>query len=257
MKKFIALLLSAVICLPLVACQNSENNNDYEKYDKLISMIEKNDYEKALAQLNKFFEEENEEENKGNLPETEEIQSLIIDLFGTSVINEDLIEECIDEVVELTTENWREYISVITLSQEFVRTDAFGEITETGTVDRIGFGIESNRYYSYEDVVIELKYLPTGEIETHRVSAGLVDVFPLYRSTNLDDYECTRIKGKVYFLTFPEEAISWETTTDFRGCISTIGTVNIGGEYFFSWYTIDQQTNACDTSNYPISELLN
>ena len=123
---------------------------------------------------------------------------------GTPALNAALVKEHISRV-ELTVDNWREYIKVYSYEVEVIERDAFGEITksEKSTVSRMGYG--TDRYY-YLDVVIELKHKETGEITVYGPASHQGYSFFFYQEPiDLDDYECTRIKGYLYFIDYPDE----------------------------------------------------
>lgn len=70
MKKLIALLLVSVISLSFAACANNNvSENPYEKYDQLIALLENQDYQGAIAEIERI----------GNLtpPETSNSGSLL------------------------------------------------------------------------------------------------------------------------------------------------------------------------------------
>ena len=119
---------------------------------------------------------------------------------GTPALNAALVGEHIDRV-ELTVDNWREYVKVYSYDVEVVEKDAFGEITnsEKSTVFRLGYGTE--RYHSL-DATIELQHKQTEEITTY---GNMGQNYILRDSIDLDEYECTRIKGYLYFIDYPEE----------------------------------------------------
>ncbi len=121
---------------------------------------------------------------------------------GTPALNAALVSEHLDRV-ELTVDNWREYLKVYSYDVEVVEKDAFGEITksEKSTVFRLGHGTE--RYHCV-DSTIELQHKETGEISTYG-NMGLEYV--LRSSIDLDEYECTRIKGYLYFIDYPDEVM--------------------------------------------------
>ncbi len=124
---------------------------------------------------------------------------------GTPALNAALVHEHIDRV-ELTTDNWRDYIKVYQYDVEVVEKDAFGEVTNTevSTVIRLGYGIEQ---YHYLDAIIELQHKETGEITIYGPASHQGKSFILDSSIDLDEYECTRIKGYLYFFDFTEEVI--------------------------------------------------
>lgn len=124
---------------------------------------------------------------------------------GTPALNAVLVGEHIDRI-ELTVDNWRDYIKVYQYDVEVVEKDAFGEVTNTeaSTVIRLGYGTEQ---YHYLDAIIELQHKETGEITTYGPASHLGKSFILDSSIDLDEYECTRIKGYLYFFDFTEEVI--------------------------------------------------
>ena len=98
MKKFIVLLLVAVMCLSFVACGEKDVVSGFD---------------------------------------------------GTPALNWSLVDEHVERV-ELTVDNWKEYIKEYSYEVELVEKDAFGEITnsEKVTVYRLGYGTE--KYHSLQ-----------------------------------------------------------------------------------------------------------
>lgn len=164
MKKVVLLLLAALMCLSFVAC-DSENEKK-TRIDKDSPLVIMYNDEPAIN----FYR------------------------FG----------ECIDEVVELTVENFKDYFDVISYTETVVEKDAFGEVVSTQEVERRILGAKTEKYHRYEEVVIELKNTET--------DAKTIFDFEMYGKwvegdLDLDKCECTRIKGRIYFLTLPEEAV--------------------------------------------------
>ena len=96
MKKLLALLLAALMCLSLVACSNNSKLKKYEKYETLINYMEAEDYENALAEMIKLSgnadaQGDNEQEDS----KQEDTQQ------GES--------EQTAHTVEITLDNWQEY----------------------------------------------------------------------------------------------------------------------------------------------------
>ena len=112
--------------------------------------------------------------------------------------------------VELTLDNWREYIKEYSYTVKVVEKDAFDEITksETITVYRLGYGTDK---YHCLGATIELKHKPTGEVVVlgHSLASNIVEDINVIQNEpiNLDEYECTRIKGYIYFIDYPEETL--------------------------------------------------
>ena len=159
MKKLLALLLAAVMCLSLVACGGGK---------EVVSGFE-----------------------------------------GTPALSMKSIGDHIERV-ELTVDNWKDYIKEYSYDVEMVEKDAFGEVTkrETLTVYRLGYGTE--RYHCLS-ATIELKHKQTGEILLLGASlaSNIVEDIRAVRLEpfRLDEYECTRIKGYLYFIDYPEEVM--------------------------------------------------
>lgn len=127
---------------------------------------------------------------------------------ATPALNLNVVNKHITRV-ELTVDNWRDYIKEYSYDVEIVEKDAFGEITKTEqvTVYRLGYGTE--KYYCL-DAIIELKHKQTGEIATlGQMAANLaMDIGVIqYEPFHLDEYECTRIKGYMYFIDYSEEVM--------------------------------------------------
>lgn len=136
-------------------------------------------------------------------------KDVITGFDGTPSLNRNLIGEHIDRV-ELTVDNWNEYIKEYSYDVEIIEKDAFGEITgsEKITVYRLGYGTEK---YHCLSATIELKHKETGEIVTlgTLLASNIVeDICAIkFEPWNLEEYECTRIKGYMYFIDYPDEVI--------------------------------------------------
>lgn len=128
---------------------------------------------------------------------------------GMPALNRNSIGEHISRV-ELTVDNWKDYIKEYSYDVEVIEKDAFGEITkkETVTVYRLGYGTE--RYYCLS-AIIELKHKETGNILLfgEHLAANIVEDVEAIKLEpfHLDEYECTRIKGYIYFIDYPEEVM--------------------------------------------------
>lgn len=140
---------------------------------------------------------------------------------GTPALNAALVGEHIDRV-ELTTDNWREYLRIYYYDVEVVTKDAFGEVinTETKNITHLGYGTDQ---YHCLDAVIELQHKETGEFITF---SGVGHDFVLRDAIELDAYECTRIKGYLYFFVFSEEVME-EVLNKYDSWNSNNGSANI------------------------------
>lgn len=123
MKKILALVLVAIMCLSLYACGDDERNDDDSR-----------PLDTAVA--------------GGNASADTDW------LVRNDTINVAKLRECV-EIAELTTENWSEHFKVYTYSytEEKVEIDAFGEIVSTETITHEGraFGAGNERYHWYDN----------------------------------------------------------------------------------------------------------
>ena len=222
MKKLAAILLVFVMSFALCACGGYKESqlNSSESTDTEASM------ESADTEASTEASAENETNGTDNSIDMEE-SSVLIEQGDFTAIKSTHFGECFDKV-ELTIDNWKNYIQVISYSREEKEIDAFGEVVSTHTEDCWVFGMQTEKFYGYEDVVIELKNLETGEKviinfdEDHfvfgqpndddNVGAG-GNYIPLDGDFDINKYECTRIKGRVHLGTPPEEAI-YSTPTE-------------------------------------------
>lgn len=108
--------------------------------------------------------------------------------------------------MELTTENWLDYIGVCSYTTEDVEKDAFGEIISVTTTKNYVLGAKNNQYYHLRDFVIALKDKSTEELTIYANSTGS-NAPSVKEDFQLDQYVCTRIKGTLFLIDVPEEAI--------------------------------------------------
>ena len=174
MKKALSLLLALVICLSLCACGEDQGTNSQSPNESNTNQPE----EEALIMQNPNY--------------------------GT-YINMRRFNELMT-IVELTTENWMEYIEVCSYTVVRTQKDDFGEIISTEAITHYELGAKGNTYYNLRDFVIELKDKTTGELQTYKENNDSY-VATVEEGFSLDAYECTRIKGTLYLVDIPEEAI--------------------------------------------------
>lgn len=148
------------------------------------------------------------------------------------------------ESVELTTENWSNYLTVYNYSFEVVAKDAFGEIVTSETVPATCLGYGTDRYHAI-DATIELKHKETGELVTFQF---IGNPFSVDTNFNPNDYECTRIQGHIYFFDIPEELI---VKVDREGTYISNSYFMIGDSSFSTtWYLdIEAKVVKVRTSN--------
>ena len=184
MKKIISLLLVAVMCLSLIACGSGETPNTND-----------NNNTNPSEQMNNESTTDTTDSTAGNteIDDTEtEIPLIVIDFFGGPCINYLRFPECV-EAVELTTDNWKDYIKVYSYSDK------------TTTYYQLGAGNE--RYHQFDGVSIELKHISTGEVISYKFDFDGEKGVP--EDLNLDNYECVSIQGYLYFVDVPNEAITF------------------------------------------------
>lgn len=171
MKKTLSLLLVLALFFSLCACDKESTKQTKRQSDKSSLLMDGNGYY-----------------------HDSEYKIIKYSRFG----------ECIKEVVELTTDNWSEYINLISYAEEVIEYDTFGEITDQYYVDKIAFGFSSDKYYyRYEDVAVEFEHKTTGEKTIYEIRNG-----EFYNTDfDINQYTCSRIKGRIYVVEIPEEAI--------------------------------------------------
>lgn len=174
MKRTLSLILALILCLPLCAC--GEGTQQPDSGDTNSDTVNQAD-SSALV--------------------------LHDDEIGVYV-NQERFNEILT-TVELTVENWAEYIEVCAYTKEVVTKDDFGEVISTETKTWCELGAKNDQYYHFRDFVIELKNTATGDLETYKCTNS--DGLEVRADFTLDGYECTRIKGTLYLIDVPEEAI--------------------------------------------------
>ena len=155
--------------------------------------------------------------------ENEQTKNPVLLYYESSVVNTNVfinIAKLADilEIVELTTENWNEYIKVYSYSIEKVETNAFDEVVSTEVITYKQLGAGNERYHCFEDVAIELKNKETGELISYKFGTAGISLEKMPEGFNLDDYDCTRIQGKLVFADLPEESlytVSWDNRMHF------------------------------------------
>lgn len=175
MKKALSLLLALVLCLSLCACGGGEG---------------------SISTDNNTTQNTNREQN-GTTTESNndntETPLVIRDTDGTAYINVDRCSEIVEEVVKLTTDNWMQYFKICYFDTPYGFEDVAYKLVAN-----------TDRYHGFVDVVIELKNKTTGEVVTRELEYNGCTVGENFV---LDDYDCTKIQGYLYFVDFPEEAI--------------------------------------------------
>lgn len=245
MKKIIVMLLVVVLCMSLWACDKDNESGG------------------NLGQLGGFFGQQdgnNDAQQGGDESETQ-APLVIRQGGGTGYINAARLHEIV-QTVQLTTENWRNYIRVYAYSYVLVKAEknAFGEVisTEETIVTGCQLGADDTRYHCFEGVAIELKHKSTNEVISYKFDEG---GHKLEEAIDLSQYECTRIQGVLHFVDLPEEVIM-EIEGDAQRYFD-MGQVTIDGSTgeIMAWGMyptngIDPGTNAIGNGVYTISQVL-
>lgn len=211
MKKALSLVLALILCLSLCACSDTTpsqtNNSSVEGTTPVLT--------------------DNPSTDSITPPESNTVDTSW--LVSGETINVAKLREYI-EIVELTTENWKEHFKVYSYSytEEKVEKDAFGEVVSTKTITHDGraFGTGNERYHWYDDVIIELKNKATGVLSVYEFGpdggsddknvAILLEELSYEEGSNvedfnLDDYECTRITGFIYYINLSIGSLPMDT----------------------------------------------
>lgn len=202
MKKLHVLLWAMVICILFAACGgntpagNTDLGNSNTETDSTAAVSSPDNAEKS---------DEND---------------LIIKTDGGPCINANRFAELV-ETVELTTENWREYIDTSFNTYERIdEKNAFGEVTATSMRTTCHMMAKTDKYFQFvgteeRPAAIELKHKTTGEVLIEPLE-GWDYLLPysvknaddsFFEKYNMDNYDCTRIQGTLYIVDIPEEAI--------------------------------------------------
>lgn len=191
------------MCFSLVACGGGEtpNTNDNSQTNPSEQMNNESttDTTDSTAENTEIVDTETE------------IPLIVIDFFDGPCINYLRFAECV-EIVELTADNWKDYIKVYSYSDKAT------------THYQLGAGNE--RYHQFDAVSIELKHLSTGEVISYEFDFDGVNDIP--EDLNLDNYECISIQGYLYFVDVPNEAITFRT----EGFEEYYGFFRVGKEDF-------------------------
>ena len=129
-------------------------------------------------------------------------------LVDGNKINADRLRDDV-YTVELTMDNWREYIKVY----HTVYTSLLGDGTFTEEeCDVLGAGNE--RYHAYKGIQIHLTHKVTGDKYVKSFSRESTNDQPVEAGFNLDDYECTGVSGSICYWDYPIGSIPADTVMD-------------------------------------------
>ena len=126
------------------------------------------------------------------------------DMHGEPCIKDKKAGKIIEKV-ELTADNWQDYIEVFSYEETTIERNTFGDVTTEYTLTYHLLGAKTQRYHTFsDDTAIEFIHKVTGErvvYEFHYTGARVEEGF------RLEDYAFSRIMGAIYFLDIPEEVI--------------------------------------------------
>ena len=236
MKKALSLILALVMCLSLCACGGGVQDTQPHKPNSGNTSDDSTSHDNT-----------NDSTSTDSTSQTEG-ESLIVQNpdNGKPMINALRFNELIERV-ELTTENWADYIEVCSYTQKTVEKDAFGEIISTETNTCYELGAKGNNYYTFYDFVIELKNNTTGELITR--SGSNIDYWlDVAEDFSLDEYECTRIKGTLYLVNIPDEAIAVYPDIGVREYSVGYSDISYGPPYYCTLAGVDGRR--CDIPSY-------
>ena len=158
---------------------------------------------------------------------------LIITINDTPCINAERFPELV-ETVELTTENWRDYIGFEFISYQYETKNAFGEVTETTTYTGRHTVVKTDKYYQIigteeNPAAIELQHRTTGNVKMLALegadflytSAVQNAGDSYFEENNLDNYDCLRIQGTLYIVDIPQEVLT-DSGDDFVGLMFSV-----------------------------------
>ena len=189
MKKRIVVFLASLMCISLCACGGTEStggNNNIESSNSEITQNENNDTEESNQPI--------------------EGKDYAIGEDGTIAITEKYCAENM-LLVEITTENWKEYFQVV--EETMGTVDDFGEVTyTTKTVvkpyseERYVYGFY-NPNNSDSKGAFEFKNLKTEQ------TVSKINLYDEVNGTdiiyNLDDFELTKVSAMLMIVNIPDE----------------------------------------------------
>ena len=163
---------------------------------------------------------------------------LIITINDTPYINAERFPELV-ETVELTTENWRDYIDFKFSTYYDETKNAFGEVIETTAHTSQHIIVKTDKYYQIvgteeKPAAIELQHRTTGEVKMLALE-GIEFLFSIgegyFKDNNLDNYDCLRIQGTLYIVDIPQEVLI-DSGDDYVGLMfSVIREENFVGSF--------------------------
>lgn len=108
------------------------------------------------------------------------------------------------ETIELTTDNWKDYFEIVKEEKTSTQKDDFGEIIATTVTTTYVLSVKNRGQFIGDsmDVKIELNNVKDGSTNVYGCGDTLFSniMEPIKEIYTIDDYVCTRIKGKLIFV---------------------------------------------------------
>lgn len=180
MKKLLSLLMALLLCLFVVACGGDAKSDNGGGAD-------------------------NGGSDKTNEP------AVTAWLVDGNKINADRLRDDM-QTVELTLDNWREYIKVYNTVYTALQGD--GSFIEQ-ECDVLGAGNE--RYHAYKNIRLELQHKETGQKRVTFFGRDTTNDQPVDAGFNLDDYECLEVSGTICYWDYSIGTIPADTRMDPEG----------------------------------------
>lgn len=224
MKKLLSLLLILALLCAVPACAASIDISALSD-DELTALQDEIKHELQRRQ--------NEADRAAEVPEGEIRYEN--DGMGRPKIcfaSEEQLRSCLSRV-DLTPENWREYLGDNLYPWQYTSTNNFGEITRSEDARLVGFGFREGYVGCYRDVGMKFtgksEFSAKGEWnevhDTYTIteeswkesaepfSFDMYSTSPL-KNIHLESYECTAAVGALYVLKVDPEITRWLSAPD-------------------------------------------
>ncbi len=143
MKRILALILAAVMCLYLTACgdeptlsaKDERKLAKYEKYETLIEYLEDKDYNSALAEIDRLSQTADDSDEDENASDSDSSQTA--------------------EPIQLTLENWKDYFELRVFAE--YNYNQFGDVERLVLPQYLVLKEGYEPYGNVNDIVIEMR----------------------------------------------------------------------------------------------------
>ncbi len=136
MKKIIAFVLICVMCLGITSCGASEEEKLYEKYEDIISALEKGKYDKAIEKINKL---EEKEDKKDKEDDEDDVNGGFGGIIGGDLSDEEKANNMYAEIIGewIPTINFAENYGEDVLTFRDDKTVTYEDVTYTTEVNYV------------------------------------------------------------------------------------------------------------------------